>query len=219
MECRSTERRQWIVNNYNVVPIAHVQLLAGQYKYSDAGARIKNDYYIFYVNDRGDNNRRGIIQCGMGAARDFLRLIGHEGLPLFNPLYGETVVGNHNEENDGENGGRIPQAQDWNPVAQQLFNAIMWVIIIIDAKPDTPIFDIKEKVYSMRGREPFHKYVKAVNTIIGKSLGGRTLTQAIDELRVQNRFRDNMCQFDRLVEIISNYTDKDGNKQKLDVFF
>lgn len=29
MECRSTERREWIVNNYNVIPVAHIQLLAG----------------------------------------------------------------------------------------------------------------------------------------------------------------------------------------------
>ena len=27
MECRSTERRQWIVNKYDVVPVAHIQLL------------------------------------------------------------------------------------------------------------------------------------------------------------------------------------------------
>ena len=47
MECRSTERRQWIVDNYNVVPIAHIQLLAGQTKHSDAGSMIENDYYIF----------------------------------------------------------------------------------------------------------------------------------------------------------------------------
>ncbi len=26
MECRSAERRQWIVNKYDVVPVAHIQL-------------------------------------------------------------------------------------------------------------------------------------------------------------------------------------------------
>ena len=44
MECRSTERRQWIVNKYAVVPVAHIQLLANQTKHSDAGAMIENDY-------------------------------------------------------------------------------------------------------------------------------------------------------------------------------
>ena len=52
MECRSTERRQWIVDNYNVVPVAHIQLLAGQTKHSDAGAMIENDYYIFHAIDK-----------------------------------------------------------------------------------------------------------------------------------------------------------------------
>ena len=78
MDCRSTERRQWIVDNYNVVPVAHIQLLAGQTKHSDAGAVIENDYYIFHATDKVCGKRE-IIQCGMGAARDFLRLIGHEG--------------------------------------------------------------------------------------------------------------------------------------------
>ena len=43
MECRSTERRQWIVNKYDVVPVAHIQLLANQTKHSDAGAMIENE--------------------------------------------------------------------------------------------------------------------------------------------------------------------------------
>lgn len=209
MECRSTERRQWIVDNYNVVPVAHIQLLAGQTKHSDAGAMIENDYYIFHATDKV-SGRREIIQCGMGAARDFLRLIEHEGLPLFNPLHGEGGAGGHGGGNPGGNGGRRP-AEVWNPIAKQLFNAIMWIILIIDAKPDTPIFDIREKVYRFKEREPFDSQVKAVNTIIGKNLGGKTLTEAIDELRHDNDIRDEMCQFDKLVDIIGNYKDKEGN--------
>ena len=217
MECRSTERRQWIVYNYNVVPVTHIQLLAGQKKHSDAGAVIENDYYIFHATDKV-SGRREIIQCGMGAARDFLRLLGHEGLPLFNPLHGEGGAGGHGGENPGGNGERRP-AEVWNPIAQQLFNAIMWIILIIDAEPDTPIFDIREKVYKYRDREPFHSQVKAVNTIISKNFGVRTLTEAIDELRANNNVRNNMCQFDRLVDIINNYTDRDGNRVELEVHF
>lgn len=65
MDCRSTERRQWIVNNYNLVPVAHIQLLAGQTKHSDAGATIENDYYIFEATNKV-NETKEIIQCGMG---------------------------------------------------------------------------------------------------------------------------------------------------------
>lgn len=177
----------------------------------------ENDYYIFYATNKV-SGRREIIQCGMGAAKDFLRLIGHEGLSLFNPLHGEGGVGGHGGVNIGGNGGRR-LAEVWNPIAQQLFNAIMWIILIIDAKPDTPIFDIREKVYRFKDRVPFASQVKAVNTIIGKNLGGRTLTEAIEELRANNNVRDNMCQFDMLVEIIENYTDKDGNRMELEVNF
>ena len=164
MECRSAERRQWIVNKYDVVPVAHIQLLANQTKHSDAGAMIENDYYIFYATDKA-SGKREIIQCGMGAARDFLRLIGHKGLPLFNPLHGEGVAGGYGGGNIGNN-GRRRQEEVWNPVAKQLFNAIMWIFLIIDAKPNTPIFEIREKVCRFKDREPFASQVKAVNTII-----------------------------------------------------
>ena len=100
MECRSTERRQWIVNKYDVVPVAHIQLLENQTKHSDAGAMIENDYYIFYATDKA-SGKREMIQCGMGAARDFLRLIGHKGLPLFNPLHGEGGAGGYGGGNIG----------------------------------------------------------------------------------------------------------------------
>ena len=50
--------------------------------------------------------------------------------------------------------------------------------------------------------------VKAVNTIIDKNFDGKTLTEAINELRANNDVRDSMCQFDKLVSIINNYTDK-----------
>ena len=80
MECRSEERRQYIVDNYNMVPVAHIQLLNGQTKHSDAGQTIENDYYIFEATSKV-NGKKEIIQCGMTAARDFLKKINHEGLP------------------------------------------------------------------------------------------------------------------------------------------
>lgn len=215
MDCRRTETRQWIVKNYDVVPVAHIQLLAGQTKHSDAGATIEKDYYIFHATDRVTGTRE-IIQCGMGAARDFLKLLNHKGLPLFNPLHGEGGEGGTGR-NPG--GGERNEQIIWNPVAMQLYNAIMWLIIIIDAKPDTPIFEIREKVYRFRDKEPFHSQVKAVNTIIRKNLTGRTLTRAIDELRVDNNLRDELCQFGLLNEIINNYTDRDGNHEEIEALF
>lgn len=206
MECRSEERRQYIVNNYNVVPVAHIQLLNGQTKHSDAGQTIENDYYIFEATSKG-NGKKEIIQCGMTAARDFLKKINHEGLPLFNPLHGE---GGTSKKGGKTSGGNESKKVKWNPIAKQLYNAIMWVIVIIDAKPNTAIYEIKEKVWEFKSYKPFQSQVKAVNTIIGKSIVGKTLTEAIDELRNDNDIRDGMCDFDKLIEIIDNYTDREG---------
>ena len=109
---------------------------------------IENDYYIFYATDKA-SGKREIIQCGMGAARDFLRLIGHKGLPLFNPLHGEGVAGGYGGGNIGNN-GRRRQEEVWNPVAKQLFNAIMWIFLIIDAKPNTPILRLEKRCVDSR---------------------------------------------------------------------
>ena len=57
----------------------------------------------------------------------------------------------------------------------------------------------------------FPSQVKAVNTIIGKNIVGKTLTEAIDELRHDNDIRDGMCDFDKLIDIVGNYKDKEGN--------
>lgn len=206
MECRSEERRQYIVDNYDVVPVAHIQLLNGQTKHSDAGQTIENDYYIFEATSKA-NGKKEIIQCGMTAARDFLKKINHEGLPLFNPLHGEGGTGKKGSKTSG---GNESKEVKWNPIAKQLYNAIMWVIVIIDAKPNTAIYEVKEKVWKFKSYEPFPSQVKAVNTIISKNIVGKTLTEAIDELRHDNEIRDGMCDFDMLIDIIGNYKDKEG---------
>ncbi len=218
MYCRGTKRRKQIVEEYNVVPRAHIKLLAGQEKISDAGGIIEKEYYIFEATPRKGGNPE-IILCGMSATKDFLRRLNHNGLPLFNPLCGE---GGNLQGGDGAegHGNGNPQRGDrgggegnleWNPIARQLYNACMWVIIIIDAKAGTPIFKIQEKVYSLRDREPFDSRVKGVNTIIMKNLQGRTLTEAINELRANNRIRDGLCQFNFLEGIINNARDNAGN--------
>ena len=107
----------------------------------------------------------------------------------------------------------------WNPIAKQLYNAIMWVIVIIDAKPNTAIYEVKEKVWNFKSYEPFPSQVKAVNTIISKNIVGKTLTEAIDELRHDNDIRDGMCQFDKLVDIITHYVDKEGNVVEIEPKF
>ena len=152
----------------------------------------------------------------MGASRDFLKLLNHEGLPLFNPLHGDG--GNDGEHRGDGTGGRRAQ-EAWNPTAKQLYNAIMWLIIAWDAKPGTPLFEFRSDIVKYKRFEPFGGKVKRVNSAIQSGGKGRTLTEIIDGFRQNNDVRDDLCQFDLLIGIISNYTDKDGNPIHIQSYF
>ena len=176
---------------------------------------IENDYYIFETTNK-QNGKKEVILCGMDASKDFLKMLHHEGLPIFNPLRGN---GRDEEENDEHRNGGSVNVVRWNPTARQLYNAIMWVIIILGAMPNTPIFDIKSKVYQNREYEPLNSCIKGVNTIIKRSFGGKTLTQVIDTLREGNDIRDGFCRFNLITNAIGEMRDKEGNLLELDSYF
>ena len=208
MNCRGHETRQRIVRDYEVQPKAHIKLLANQQKHSDAGAIIEDEYYIFSAKHK-TNGKKEVIQCGMGAARDFLVLINHEGLPLFNPLMGEPDVNKRQEYNNKGSGNLQPKK--WNKTAKQLYNAIMWLIILWDAKPDTLLFDFKDEVIKYKTYEPFDIKIKRVNTTIQNGSKGKTLTEMINGYRADNDIRDGICNFDILKNKIRDMKDRQGN--------
>lgn len=209
MDCRGTETRKRIAKEYKVEPVAHIKLLANQTKRSDAGATIEDEYYIFTAI-RNTDGQKEIIQCGMGAARDFLQIIDHPGLPLFNPLKGENVTSSSNSKisNNHKN------IEDWNAAAKQLYNAIMWLIIIWDAKPNTPLFEFKDDIMKYRRCEPFDWKIKRVNTVIRNGGKGKTLTEIINALSKDNKIRDSICDFKLLSDKVNKITDDNGNKLK-----
>ncbi|MDU1929673.1 MAG: hypothetical protein E6753_03705 [Streptococcus mitis] len=145
----------------------------------------------------------------MGAARDFLELINHKGLPLFNPLVGDSHV-NNRQEYDNRGSGKL-QPEKWNETAKQLYNAIMWLIILWDAKPDTPLFDFKDEVIKYKTYEPFDIKIKRVNTTIKNGSQGKTLTEMINGYRADNDIRDGICNFDILKNKIRDMKDRQGN--------
>lgn len=208
MNCRGAETREQIIKDYKVTPVAHIKLLSGQTKRSDAEADIADEYYIFEAID-SDGNKKN-IQCGMGAARHFLALLNHAGLPIFNPLHIDRNVRGHGCGNPGL-GGNVNQAQNWNQTARQLYNAIMWLIIAWDAKPNTPLFEFRDDVIRYHDRVPFGWKVKRVNTAIKNGGRGKNLSEIINNFRNENNIRDDMCQFDLLNNIINSMKDKDGN--------
>lgn len=208
MNCRGHETRQRIVRDFEVQPKAHIKLLANQQKHSDAGATIEDEYYVFRAESKIDGKKE-VIQCGMGAARDFLELINHKGLPLFNPLVGNSHVNNRQEHYNRGSGNLQPE--EWNKTAKQLYNAIMWLIILWDAKPDTPLFDFKDEVIKYKTYEPFDIKIKRVNTTIKNGSQGKTLTEMINGYRADNDIRDEICNFDILKNKIRDMKDQQGN--------
>lgn len=212
MKCRGTETRKKIVQKYDVEPVAHLKLLANQTKHSDAEATIEDEYYVFIAASKKDGNKEKIL-CGMGAAKDFLKLLGHNGLPLFNPLKEEnsnTSIYNHKAS-------RVKKDDDWNPVAKQLYNAIMWLIVLWNAKIDTALFDFRDDVVKFKKVIPFTWKIGRVNTAIKNGGKGKKLTEIIDSYRKDNDFKNSLCEFNLLESCIHEMVDENGNK--LESFF
>lgn len=216
MKCRGRQVREQIVKEYQVIPKAHIKLLAGQTKRSDAEADITDEYYIFEAIS--PNGEKEVIQCGMGAARHFLELLNHDGLPIFNPLHIDRNVGGHGGIDYGL-GGNINQGQNWNQTARQLYNAIMWLIIAWDASPDTPLFQFRDDIIQYHNLQPFDSKVRRVNTIIRNGGKGKTLSEIINDFRDKNNIRDDMCQFNLLNDIINNMTDENGEPLDIQSYF
>lgn len=209
MNCRGTATRQRIVKEYHVKPVAHIQLLAGQTKHSDAEAIILEEYYIFNAESKSDGKKE-IIQCGLGAARDFLRILGIPGLPIFNPLKkesnNETVLKEKEKESKGNHSDK------WNATARQLYNGIMWLIIAWDARPNTPLFEFKEDTLKYKNYDPFDWKIKRVNTVIKNGGKGKTLTEIVGDFQKRNQIKDNMCDFTLLKDRMTKILDEKGNR-------
>lgn len=207
MKCRGANLRKKIVENYEVIPVLHTVLLNGQKKYSDAEAIIKNEYYIFKVIDK-NNNEVKIIQCGMGAARDFLKYLNHPGLPIFNPIKSENI-----DLKQKSNKKIINNSSDeWNSTAKQLYNAIMWIIILWNSKPETVIFKFKDDIIKYRKYKPFDFIILRVNNLLKKDRSGKTLIEKINSLKAKNKIKKDICDFSLLnkeIERIKNETGKE----------
>ncbi|CZD30833.1 Uncharacterised protein [Streptococcus pneumoniae] len=87
----------------------------------------------------------------------------------------------------------------------------MWLIILWDAKPDTPLFDFKDEVIKYKTYEPFDIKIKRVNTTIKNGSQGKTLTEMINGYRADNDIRDEICNFDLLKNKIRDMKDQQGN--------
>lgn len=183
MNCRGNLTRVRIVNDYYVEPVAHLKLLNGQSKESDAGGKITDEYYIFKCTDKISKQTENIV-CGSCAANNFFQLINKNKPPLFNPLI-------NNQRNNGNNGNDGNNANiKWNDAMLQLHNAIMLIMVIWNIDQINGILlEIKNSTEKYYYKEPFDSNIKSINTIIRNSFQGATLTEKINELRNNNNLR------------------------------
>ena len=180
MYCRGENTRREVVKSHELHPVAHVQLLVGQTKTSCTGDALTDAYYCFFYKSRTATDQ-GIILCGEYAAKDFLQLIGHAGLPLFNPLITQSGT-----RSTGVRGPIHGTSTKWDLTAKQLHNAINLLVVCWSSPPGPALFDIKTKLEKFSFKPPFSSQIKAINTIIGKDVKKRTLSQMISELAQKN---------------------------------
>ncbi|ODO58938.1 hypothetical protein A5N56_09105 [Streptococcus pneumoniae] len=87
----------------------------------------------------------------------------------------------------------------------------MWLIILWNAKPDTPLFNFKDEVIKYKTYKPFESSIKRVNTTIKNGSKGKTLTEMINGYRADNDIRDEICNFNILKNKIRDMKNQQGN--------
>jgi hypothetical protein len=155
LNCRSTHVRIDIVSNYNLQLIAHAKLL-------DAVDTIADLYYEFLCTSKFNSSEQYLITCGSGDGRELIKLANITSVPpAFNPFI---------EENNGGNGrggsNDNPTSKSlWDPVAKELYNAIMWLICLYDIDPPNgPLLEIKANLENWLNSKPFSSKIKSINT-------------------------------------------------------
>lgn len=138
----------------------------------------------------------------MHAANDFLRLIRHPKLPLFDPLVTETSV-----TGISSNGNKVLK-ENWHPASIQFYNAINLLVICWGTPPGRALQSIKTEFEKSKAREPSPSLIKGLNTIIKSDKWGRTLQQMINQLRKRNG-KIRQFHFNLLNDILlKNYDEK-----------
>ena len=100
--------------------------------------------------------------------------------------------------------------EQWNETAKQLYNAIMWLFILWDVKPNTPLFNIKDEVIQNKNNEPSLRIIKSVNTMIRNGEKGEKLTNIIDACDRNKNIINSKRNFTLLKKKFEEIVNQDG---------
>lgn len=184
LDCYREETRESIVREYDIELLIYAKLLNGKTKVSDARDILTDRYYEFLCVSKADENIKKVITCGTGAGKHLIKLAGLETPTIFNPL-----IGGGNGVHDGGGNGTDTSVK-WDPLAEELYNAIRWLICCWDITPYGKLLDIKKGLEDYSYSKPFPSKITYINNIIKKDKKERTLSQMINELRVNNNIRN-----------------------------
>lgn len=178
IDCRGERTREQLVQEFEIIPLAHVKLLEGQTKESCAGPTLDREYYVFSYQSHKNQYDSGTFVCGVTAANDFIDLIKQQNpainrLPLFDPLSGFTQAGTPNSTNrvrGGGGGSAAHQVPNWNPIAKELYDAIgmiciMWNLNNIGGALANILFNLTKNPT----QTPNKSDIRSINTIIFKN--------------------------------------------------
>lgn len=181
--CRGNEAKNRIVDSYNIKPIVYIRLLAGQ-KINGCCGPITDKYYLFEAEHK-ETKKIENFSVGYDCGDQFLRLIDHEPISLFNPFQAEN---NQGGGGGGGGGGRHNgnEAQI-HPLNRELKNAIH---ILCSAwggyAPKGSMRRFLEYINNAPQRATNSFAIIGFNKIVGKDAKQRTLSEIINDLRVDN---------------------------------
>ncbi|MEQ8551462.1 MAG: hypothetical protein RIC06_23885 [Cyclobacteriaceae bacterium] len=204
MNCRTRKRKEELNRKFYIQPVNYLKLLNGQHKQGCCGS-LDDKYYIFSYKARGDYDAQSkYFFVGTHCANEFLDIINHDPLPLFNPLIYER--GNHSPSNGDPSGSK--DKVSIHPFNRELLTAINMLCISWDIIPESGLESII-KFTNKKSSGPNLNGIEWFNKIVAKDARKRTLRQMIDELRESNDLKE--MRFD----LLNQHLDMNGIKNHI----
>lgn len=196
MNCRTRKKKEEFCKQYYIQPVNYIKLLNGQNKEGCCGP-LDDKYYTFSYKPKGDYDAQAkYFFVGTHCANEFLNIIKHETLSLFNPLIYE--LGN-NVSGDGDSSGSNGKVSI-HPFNRELLTAINMLCISWDIIAESGLESII-KFTNTRSTDPNFNGIEWFNKIVAKDARKRTLRQMIDELRETNDLKE--MRFDLLNQYLN----------------
>jgi hypothetical protein len=172
--CRSQKARVEIYRNYKLVPLAHVDLIAGQVKPNLAGGNLKGSYYAFEFEEKANPSHRGTFFCGYVCGDHFCALLGVSPIPAFNPL-AALVAPSTSPKVGALLSPRSGLSASWDPLNKELYEAINLHVIISNSVPRGGYGATLRYLINNPGRRTSPDYVIRFNRYLEAAYGGATL--------------------------------------------